>query len=189
MLAWARRCPQCQLLRKETSINRSHLPTYSHTAVITSIALLASCVILFGCSKSKETQAEEAWHATVGLLQTMKEAAQELDIKKYLSPYDHSLEFAAFINGAYFDYDGFASACTGGIRPMKKYELVWDTLHTRVVSPGLVVTYAPFRELLIDSSGAEGHMEGDGTWIARRIDGDWKFVYADIRVHSVPGSR
>jgi hypothetical protein len=115
------------------------------------------------CTKSKQTQVDEARHAITALMQTKKEAAQELDINKYLSPYDHSPEFAAFINGTYFDYEDFAKVCTGGIKPIRRYELLWDTLYIKVLSPDIVTAYVPFRELLVDSSGVEEHMKGYGT--------------------------
>jgi ketosteroid isomerase-like protein len=150
--------------------------------------LLAFCTLFFGCSRSREAEQRAARNAMISLMDTLLQAVNAHNVDKILELCDRSPEFFAFLDGEAFDYEGFVKGIREEFRAFRQVHTLWDTLHVKVLGSDVAVALAPFHQVLTDTSGVETRLTGDVTWVAHRVDGKWKLIYAHA-VHRPDTSR
>jgi hypothetical protein len=118
----------------------------------------------------------------LSLLDTQLKAVNGHDVDGVIALFNSSPEFLACLDGEIINYEEFVKAEREGFKLLKSVPTKWDTAHVRVLSSDLAIALMPFHQIQIDTSGVETRWTGDVTFIAKRINGEWKNIY----VHAVP---
>ena len=152
------------------------LAAASHALMV--MVLLLVCVGLSGCpSRQSVTELEDARQSMLALMQSLRDTAVKLDAEGVIALMDSSSEFFVYEDGKAFNYDEFVREERAGFLAFKSHELSWDSLHVSVVSPDVCVALASFHQALIDTSGVEIRLRGEGTYVAVRRGTKWRFLY------------
>ncbi len=153
----------------------------SKSSPVVALRALASAGVLLligvtypGC----ETQQGVSRKAMTSLMQSLKEAIERRNVNKMMTLCKNSPDFFVCTNGKVLNYDEFSQASRQAFQAIKSVQLTWDTLHVKVLGSDVVATMIPFHETLVDSNGVGRRLRGEMTWVASRMGGDWKFIYA-----------
>jgi hypothetical protein len=106
-----------------------------------------------------------------------QEAERSLDperIVAYLSP-----EFYMYSDGVRQDYETTVSQIRTNMPSFQHFEPVWTDVEVTVLGSNGALVSLLFRDSIVDGAGNLIQMRGPTTLGWRRIDGDWRIVYAD----------
>jgi len=140
--------------------------------------LFVFIALLLGCARSVSDQKEEARKAMIALMNSYTDAMKELNVEKVTSFFLHSPEFMFYADGKSQNYDDIVTQVRDLFPNLRSYEGKWDNIFVSVLNSNAVAAAAPFHEVLTDKNGVETRLKGEVTWIAVRVENNWKFIYA-----------
>ena len=146
--------------------------------VFSILTLLAICTTTFySCSESEKSKLESIHEEMISLMNTLRDAAIELDAEKIINLCIETPEFLFFSDGEVMNYEQFVKAEREGFPSYVSHQLTWDTLIVKVLSPDVVSALAPFHQKLTLQDGTVFQLEGEVTWIATRNEEGLKLIY------------
>ena len=110
-------------------------------------------------------------------MNTLRDAAIDLDAEEIINMCLDSPEFLYFSDGEVMNYEQFVKAEREGFASFVSHQLTWDTLYVKVLSPDVVSALAPFHQKLTLQDGTVFQLEGEVTWIATRTEEGLKLIY------------
>jgi ketosteroid isomerase-like protein len=111
------------------------------------------------------------------LLDSYTRAFQDLDASKVISHYINSPEFTLINDGKMLNYHDVETEIRSLFTNMTHFEGGYDDPLITVINDDLVSVKAHFHEALTFFGGQHFDMEGDVTWMARRVGDQFKFIY------------
>jgi hypothetical protein len=149
-------------------------------------ATITVAIGAFSVTKVQQSPRE----AVVSLMRQFTEAEVELNSDKFAALNEHSSEYCVYTdNNRVLSYDTMVKMNRTVFHRLTRMEFELDTLHVRVLSPEMAVAFGPFHQALTDSSGMTLRFKGEGLWIARNTNGQWKFIFAQAFHHPDKSSR
>ena len=139
--------------------------------------LFCALIFVIGCNSGNTMSEDSLRQSMTTLMENLKNAAIERDVDKILSMCDESPEFLFISDGQDFNYNNFVKIEHSGFASMQKHQLSWDTLHIKILGSDVVAAYAPFHQVITDTSGIESRLKGGVSWIAVQKDGILKLRY------------
>jgi hypothetical protein len=161
------------ILRKETFMKKNQL----QMTMCRIITLLLLCTSFFSCSCSTTVQNEDTKKAMINLMNSYINSIKERNFDKTIAHFMDSPEFMFFSEGKCQGYNEIVTQVRDLYQSISKYEGKWDTIFVSALTPTAVAAVAPFHEVLTDNNGVETRLKGEVTWIAIRLEKDWKFIY------------
>lgn len=142
------------------------------------LTLLGICSTAFySCSGSDRSKQEAMRGDMISLMNTLRDAAIELDAEKVINLSLDTPEFLFFSDGEVVNYEQFVKAEREDFSNFASHQLTWDTLYVKVLSPNVVSALAPFHQKLTQHDGTVLQLEGEVTWIATRTAEGLKLIY------------
>ena len=127
-------------------------------------------------SKSDRAKQDTMHEQMISLMNTLRDAAVELDAEKVINLCLDTSEFLCF-SGLVMNYEQFVKAEREGFANFVSHQLTWDTLIVKVLSPDVVAALAPFHQKLTLKDGTILQQKGEVTWIATMTDNGLKLIY------------
>ncbi len=143
-------------------------------------ALLIFSTIFLRCSRSTEASKDVARKAMLFLMQELKTASEELSAEKIFALHIRDPEFIIIWDGKGYSHEEFIKTEREHLPTYKHHKFTWDSILVKVLSMDVVAASAQFHEIITDKNNIEKRLKGDGTWIAVRREGEWKFLYTQI---------
>jgi hypothetical protein len=137
--------------------------------------------LFLSCTRSPESDQQAVKESVLSLLDTQLKAVNGHDVDGVIALFNSSPEFLACLDGEIYNYEEFVNAEREGFKLLKSVPTKWDTAYVRVLSSDLAIALMPFHQIQIDTCGVKTRWTGDVTFIAKRINGEWKNIY----VHAV----
>ena len=149
----------------------------------TRLIYLVLLIVCFSCGTNNkpvsDAQKEEAKIAMITLMNSYVDAIKERNADKIISHYLDSPEFMFYADGKRQGYNELVARVRKDFPDnVSKYDGKWDTINVSVLNPDAVTAAAQFHEVLTNKEGIETRLKGEITWIAVRVEKDWKFIYA-----------
>ena len=141
--------------------------------ILTLLAIFTTT--FYSCSESESKQ--DTHEEMTSLMNTLRDAAIDLDAEEIINMCLDSPEFLYFSDGEVMNYEQFVKAEREGFASFVSHQLTWDTLYVKVLSPDVVSALAPFHQKLTLQDGTVFQLEGEVTWIATRTEEGLKLIY------------
>jgi hypothetical protein len=139
--------------------------------------ILLLCSLFIGCSGSISIQKQEARKVMVTLMNSYADALKERNVEKISSLFLRSPEFMIYSSGKSLNYDEVVAQFRDVFPNFKSLENKWDTIFVSVLNSNAIAAAAPFHEVITDKNGNVIRLKGETTWIAVRVENNWKFIY------------
>ena len=157
------------------------MKTISKLPVLIRVFCILTLLVIFtttfySCSESDRSEKEYMRMQMISLMNTLRDAAIELDAEKVINLCLDTSEFLCF-SGSVMNYEQFVKAERVGFANFVSHQLTWDTLIVKVLSPDVVAALAPFHQKLTLKDGTILQQKGEVTWIATRTDNGLKLIY------------
>jgi hypothetical protein len=141
------------------------------------LVLFVFFALLLACTRSVSDQKEEARKAMITLMNSYNDALKERNVEKISSFFLRSPEFMIYADGKSLNYDDVVAQFRNVFPNFKSLENKWDTIFVSVLNSNAVAAAAPFHEVFTDKNGNITRLKGVATWIAVRVENNWKFIY------------
>ena len=142
------------------------------------ILILLLFALFIGCSGSTSIQKQEARKVMVTLMSSYSDAVKECNVEKISSLFLHSSEFMIYSGRRSLNYDEVVAQFRDAFPNFKSLEVKWDTIFVSVLNSNAIAAAAPFHEVITDKKGNVTRLKGETTWIAVRVENNWKFIYS-----------
>lgn len=128
-------------------------------------------------SKSDRAKQDTMHEQMISLMNTLRDAAVELDAEKVINLCLDTPEFLFFSDGLVMNYEQFVKDEREGFSNFASHQLTWDNLYVKVLSPDVVSALASFHQKLTRHDGTVLQLEGEVTWIATCTEEGLKLIY------------
>lgn len=149
----------------------------THLRLFCNLYLFCALIFTLGCDSGNTVSEESLRQRMTTLMENLKDAAIDRDVDLILSFCDDSPEFLFIGDGQEYNYSNFVKVEHSGFSSIQRHQLSWDTLHIKILSSDVVAAYAPFHQIITDTTGIESRLKGGVSWIAVQKDGVLKLRY------------
>ena len=136
---------------------------------------------MYSCAEKPKSQEGNLHDEMISLMNSLLDAASELDAEKVIDLCLESSEFLYVGDGVVMDYNKFVDAERTAFPNYVTHEIKWDTLFIKVLSMDVVAALAPFHQKLIHKDGTIYQFAGEVSWIATKTDQGLKLIYGHAR--------
>ncbi len=137
-----------------------------------------SLSIISSCTAPDEKRNENIQSEMVSLMNSLRDAAIEINADKVMNLCLETPEFFFFADGSVMNYDQFEKDVRDSYQNMVNHKLIWDTLYVKILSPGVASALAPFHQEITQNDGVVIRLEGEVTWSATQTESGLKLIYA-----------
>jgi len=136
-----------------------------------------SLLVFYSCVESDKKPNDNIQVEMISLMNTLRDAAMEIDAEKIINLCLDTPEFLFASDGSVMTYDQFVEAEIEGFKEFESHEVTWDTMYVKTLSPDVVSALAPFHQKITLKDGTIFQQKGEVTCIATRTDEGLKLIY------------